>query len=41
MVTLVVIPFYVSTLLNRVQESRAKTDQALKECLARERAGVA
>ena len=41
MVTLVVIPLYVSTLLKRIQESRAKTDQALKECLARERAGVA
>jgi two-component system sensor histidine kinase RpfC len=41
MLTLVVIPLYVSTLLKRIQESRAKTDQALKECLARERAGVA
>jgi hypothetical protein len=31
----------VSTLLKRIEESHARTEQALKECLARERAGVA
>jgi hypothetical protein len=41
MVTLIVIPVYVSTLLKRSQQSRARTEQALKECLERERAGVA
>jgi two-component system, sensor histidine kinase RpfC len=41
MLTLIVIPNYVSTLLKRIQESRAKAEQALKECLARERADVA
>jgi two-component system sensor histidine kinase RpfC len=40
MVTLVVLPIYVSALVKRIQESHAKTDQALKECLARERAGA-
>jgi two-component system sensor histidine kinase RpfC len=41
MVTLVVIPFYVSALLKRTRESHARTEQALKECLERERAGIA
>lgn len=38
MVALVVLPLYVSTLLKRVLESRTRTEHALKECLARERA---
>jgi two-component system sensor histidine kinase RpfC len=40
MLTLIVIPNYVSVLLKRVLESRAKTEQALKECLERQRAGT-
>jgi two-component system, sensor histidine kinase RpfC len=40
MVTLIVIPVYVSALLKRIQQSRARTEQALKECLERERAAV-
>jgi two-component system sensor histidine kinase RpfC len=38
--SILVLPLYVSTLLMRIWEARARTEQALKECLARERAGV-
>jgi len=44
MVSLLIVPFYVSTLLRRIkearvtaEEARAKAEQALKECLERER----
>jgi two-component system, sensor histidine kinase RpfC len=37
MITMIVLPLYVSTLLARIHEARAKTVQALKECLERER----
>lgn len=40
MFTLMLIPLYVSTLLKRIQQSRSRTEQALKECLSRERAGA-
>jgi two-component system, sensor histidine kinase RpfC len=40
MLTLLVIPLYVSTLLKRIQESRARTEQALKECLERGRTDI-
>jgi two-component system sensor histidine kinase RpfC len=38
---LIVIPLYVSTLLKRVQEARTRAEQALKECLERDRSHVA
>jgi two-component system sensor histidine kinase RpfC len=41
MLTLVVLPLYISTLLRMVQESHSRTEQTLKECLSRERAGGA
>jgi two-component system, sensor histidine kinase RpfC len=37
LIMLVVIPLYISTLLQRIQEAHAKTEQALRECLERER----
>jgi two-component system sensor histidine kinase RpfC len=37
MIWMIVLPLYVSTLLKRIQEARAKAEQVLKECLERER----
>jgi two-component system sensor histidine kinase RpfC len=34
---LIVVPLYVSVLLQRIQEAHAKTEQTLRECLERER----
>jgi two-component system sensor histidine kinase RpfC len=36
MVTMIVLPLYVATLLKRIHEAHAKTEQALKDCLARD-----
>jgi two-component system sensor histidine kinase RpfC len=36
MIALVVLPLYVSTLLQRVQQARAKAEQALKDCIERQ-----
>jgi two-component system sensor histidine kinase RpfC len=35
LVSLIILPLYVSTLLKRIQEAHAKTEQALKDCLER------
>ena len=41
MYSIFVLPLYVSTLLKRILEARARTERALKECLARQQADVA
>jgi two-component system sensor histidine kinase RpfC len=37
MVALIVLPLYVSTLLQRIEQKHVETERALKECLERER----
>jgi len=36
LVSLIILPLYVSTLLKRIQDAHAKTEQALKDCLERD-----
>jgi two-component system, sensor histidine kinase RpfC len=36
MIALIVLPLYVSTLSQRIQEAHAKTERALKDCLERQ-----
>jgi hypothetical protein len=38
---MIVLPFYVGALAERINAARVKAEEALKECLERERCGVA
>jgi two-component system sensor histidine kinase RpfC len=39
LIALIVLPFYVGVLAERLKAERAKAEEALKECIERERRG--